>query len=188
MQVVYERCAGIDVHKKTVVVTVLRTSTSGTTSKTTRTFSTMTAELRALAAWLNQEQIEQVAIESTGVYWWPVDNLLEDGHQVTLVNPQHMQAVPGHKTDVKACSVAGRPGSRHGLLRASFIPPRPIRELRELTRYRKTLVQERAQEVNRLHKVLYRVASHRCSLSARTAASPRTTAERDLQRSDATAY
>ena len=159
MQVVYARCAGIDVHKKTVVVTVLHTQATGKTSKTsktsktTRTFSTMTAELRAMAAWLDQEQVEQVAIESTGVYWWPVYNLLEERHQVTLVNPQHMQAVPGHKTDVKDSEWLADL-LRHGLLRASFMPPRPIRELRELTRYRKTLVQERAQEVNRLQKVL----------------------------------
>jgi transposase len=153
MQVVYEHCAGIDVHKKTVVVTVLHTHATGKTTKTTRTFSTMTAELRALVAWLDQERIEQVAIESTGVYWWPVYNLLEEGRRVTLVNPQHMQAVPGHKTDVKDSEWLADL-LRHGLLRASFIPPRPIRALRELTRYRKTLVQERAQEVNRLQKVL----------------------------------
>jgi transposase len=153
MQVVYAHCAGIDVHKKTVVVTVLHTQATGETSKTTRTFSTMTGELRALAAWLDQEQVEQVALESTGVYWWPVYNLLEVGRQVILVNPQHMQAAPGHKTDVKDSEWLADL-LRHGLLRASFIPPRPIRELRELTRYRKTLVQERAQEVNRLQKVL----------------------------------
>jgi transposase len=151
--VVYAHCAGIDVHKKTVVVTVLHTPATGKTSKTTRTFSTMTAELRALAAWLDQEQVKQVAIERTGVSWWPVYNLLEEGRCVTLVNAQHMQAVPGHKTDVKDSEWLADL-LRHGLLRASFIPPRPIRELRELTRYRKTLVQERAQEGNRLHKVL----------------------------------
>src|SRR5215469_8771734 len=88
-----------------------------------------------------------------GVYWGPVYNLLEDGRQVTLVTSQHMQAVPGHKTDVKDSAWLADL-LRHGLLRASCIPPRPIRELRELTRYRKTLVQERAQEVNRLQKVL----------------------------------
>jgi transposase len=132
---------------------VLHTQTTGKTTKSTRTFSTMTAELRALAAWLDQEQIEQVAIESTGVSWWPVDHLLEEGRCVTLVNPQHMQAVPGHPTEVKDSEWLADL-LRHGLLRASFIPPRPIRELRELTRSRKTLVQERAQEVNRLQKVL----------------------------------
>jgi transposase len=154
MQVLYERCAGIDVHQKTVVVTILVTQPDGqTTKKTTRTFATMTAQLRELAAWLDHEHIEQVAIESTGVYWWPVYNLLEAGHTVTLVNPQHMKAVPGHKTDVKDSEWLADL-LRHGLLKASFIPERPIRELRELTRYRKTLVRERAQEVNRIHKVL----------------------------------
>jgi transposase len=153
MQVLYTRCAGLDVHKKTVVVTILLTQADGKTTKLTRTFSTMTADLLALATWLEREQIEQVAIESTGVYWWPVYNLLEDGRSITLVNPQHMRAVPGHKTDVKDSEWLADL-LRHGLLKASFIPPRPIRELRELTRYRKTLVQERAQEVNRLQKVL----------------------------------
>jgi transposase len=153
MQVLYERCAGLDVHQKTVVVTLLVTQADGKTTKTTRTFSTMTGQLRELAAWLDREHIEQVAIESTGGYWWPVYNLLEEGRQVTLVNPQHMKAVPGHKTDVKDSEWLADL-LRHGLLKASFIPPRPIRELRELTRYRKTLVQERAQEVNRVHKVL----------------------------------
>jgi transposase len=127
MQVVYERCAGIDGHKKTAVGTVLCTGTAGKTSKATRTFSTMTAELGALAAWRDQEQVEQVAIESTGVYWWPVYNLLEDRPQVTLVNPQHMQAVPGHKPAVKdsewLADLLRR--MRHGLLKASFIPPAP---------------------------------------------------------------
>lgn len=134
MPVVYERCAGIDVHTQPVVVTVLCTSTAGKTRKTTRTFSTMTAELRALAAWLVQEQMEQVARESTGGYWWPVSNLLEERHQVPVVTPHPMQAVPGHKTEVQACSVAGRRGARHGVLRVSCIPPRPMRALRELTR------------------------------------------------------
>ncbi len=98
--------------------------------------------------------------------WWPVSNLslpvstlpvsnpLEEGRSILLVNPQHMRAVPGRKTDVKACSMARRPGTRHGLLTASCLPPTPIRQLRELTRYRKTLVQERAQEANRLQQVL----------------------------------
>src|SRR5258706_12201067 len=129
MQVLYERCAGIDVHKKTVVVTVLQTQRDGTTTKATRTFSTMTADLLSLATWLDHEQVEQVAVESTGVYWWPVYNLLEEGRTITLVNPQHAKAVPGHKTDVKDSEWLADL-LRHGLLKASFIPPRPIRELR----------------------------------------------------------
>jgi transposase len=107
-----------------------------------------------LSGWLREHQVQQVALESTGVYWWPVFNLLEaDGHAVVLVNPQHVKAVPGHKTDV-ADSRWLADLLRHGLLQASFIPPLAIRQLRELTRYRKALVGERTQEVNRLQKVL----------------------------------
>lgn len=153
MQVVYQRCAGLDVHKETVVACVL-TTTEGRTHQQVRTFSTMTAALRSLSAWLQTQAVEHVAMESSGVYWWPVFNILEeDGHAVMLVNPQHMKALPGRKTDV-ADSVWIADLLRHGLLRASFIPPEPIRILRDLTRYRTTLVQERVQEVNRLQKVL----------------------------------
>jgi transposase len=101
MQVVYERCAGIDVHKKTAVVTLVETTPDGQTRKQTRTFSTMTADLLRLEEWLGEQQVEHVAMESTGVYWWPVYNLLEEGRNILLVNPQHMRAVPGRKTDVK---------------------------------------------------------------------------------------
>ncbi|GHO97538.1 IS110 family transposase [Reticulibacter mediterranei] len=153
MQVLYERCAGLDVHKKTVVVTVLITQSKGTVQKLTRTFSTMTADLLTLDEWLRGLQVIHLALESTGVYWHPVFNILEEGRSILLVNPQHMRAVPGRKTDVKDSEWLADL-HRHGLLKASFIPPKPIRELRELTRYRKTLVQERAQEVNRLQKVL----------------------------------
>ena len=153
MEVVYSRCAGLDVHKKMVVVCVLITHSDGSIHKEIRTFLTMTADLLVLDEWLRSLQIEHVAIESTGVYWHPVYNLLEENRTIILVNPQHMKAVPGRKTDVKDAQWLADL-LRHGLLRASFIPPQPIRELRELTRYRKTLVQERAQEVNRLQKVL----------------------------------
>jgi transposase len=153
MQVIYARCAGLDVHKKMIVVCVLITQASGAVEKTIRTFSTMTADLLALDEWLRSLQIEHLALESTGVYWHPVYNLLEEGRTIILVNPQHMKAVPGRKTDVKDAEWLADL-LRHGLLKASFIPPQPIRILRELTRYRKTLIQERAQEVNRLQKVL----------------------------------
>jgi transposase len=153
MYVIYPRCAAGDVHKKTVVVTVLLTEPDGTVKKLTRTFSTMTADLLALDEWLRSLEIVHVALESTGVFWHPVYNLLEEGRSIVLVNPQHMKAVPGRKTDVKDSEWLADL-LRHGLLKASFIPPKPIRELRELTRYRKTLVQERTQEVNRLQKVL----------------------------------
>lgn len=153
MQVIYKRCVGADVHKKTVVVCVLITREDGTVEKHIRTFSTMTADLLALDEWLRGLQVEYVVMESTGVFWHPIYNLLEEGRTILLVNPQHMRAVPGHKTDVKDAEWLADL-HRHGLLKASFIPPAPIRELRELTRYRKTLVQERAQEINRLQKVL----------------------------------
>lgn len=153
MQVVYQRCAGLDVHKKTVVACLLLTAADGKVSKTVRTFATTTAELLALADWLVSQQVTHIAMESTGIYWRPVFNLLEASCEVILVNAQHMRAVPGHKTDIKDSEwIADL--LRHGLLRASFIPPKPIRDLRDLVRYRKTLVQERAQAVNRLQKVL----------------------------------
>jgi transposase len=153
MQVIYARCAGLDVHKKTIVVCILLTQATGAVQKIIRTFSTMTADLLALDEWLSSLQVEHLALESTGVYWHPVYNLLEEGRTIILVNPQHMRAVPGRKTDVKDAEWLADL-LRHGLLKASFIPPQPIRTLRELTRYRKTLTQERTQEVNRLQKVL----------------------------------
>jgi transposase len=119
-----------------------------------RTFKTMTADLLALNDWLGSLGVTHVALESTGVFWRPVFNILEDEERtLLLVNPQHMRAVPGRKTDVRDSEWLADL-LRHGLLRASFIPPAPIRAIRELTRYRKTLVQERADEVNRLHKTL----------------------------------
>lgn len=153
MRVVYERCCGLDIHKKTVVACVLITLETGEVQRHVRTFLTMTAGLLALADWLESLQVTVVAMESTGVYWRPVFNLLEEGRTIILVNAQHMKAVPGRKTDIKDSEwIADL--LRHGLLRASFIPPAPIRELRDLTRYRKTLIQERTQEINRLQKVL----------------------------------
>lgn len=153
MHVVYTRCCGMDVHKKMLVACVLLTQEDGSVQRHVRTFSTMTAELLACLDWLESFQVEIVAMESTGVYWKPVYNLLEGQIKVLLVNAQHMKAVPGRKTDIKDSEwIADL--LRHGLLKESFIPPQPIRELRELTRYRKTVVQERAQEINRLQKVL----------------------------------
>jgi transposase len=153
MHVVFTHCAGLDVHKKTVVVTVLLTASNGVVTKETRTFSTMTAELLRLEAWLTDLQVDHLALESTGVYWYPIYNLLEEGHTVLLVNPQHIKAVPGRKTDVRDSEWLADL-LRHGLLSPSFIPPKPIRELREMTRYRKQLVSERTHYANRLQKVL----------------------------------
>src|SRR3712207_4130533 len=153
MEVVHPRCCGLDVHKKSVVACVLLTEGDGTVRKQVRTFGTMTADLLALADWLASLDVAQVALEGTGVYWRPVFNILEEGRTGVLVNPRHMQGVRGRKTDVEGAEWRADL-LRRGLLRASFIPPAPIRELRELTRCRKTLVQERGAEANRLHKTL----------------------------------
>lgn len=153
MEVVHERCCGLDVHKKTVVACLVTPGRGGQPTREVRTFSTMTRELLALSDWLVAAGCTHAAMESTGSYWKPVYNLLEGSFEVLVVNAQHMKAVPGRKTDVKDAEwIADL--LRHGLLRASFIPSRPERELRELTRYRTSLLQERAAEVNRLQKVL----------------------------------
>jgi transposase len=153
MQVIHPRCCGLDVHKKDVKACVLLTHADGTVASQVRTFSTMTDGLLALADWLRACDVTQVAMESTGIYWRPVYNILEDDCTVILLNAQHIKAVPGRKTDVKESEWLADL-LRHGLLTASFIPPEPIREPRDLTRYRKTLIGERAQEANRLQKVL----------------------------------
>jgi transposase len=149
MQVVHERCAGLDVHKKTVVVCLL----SGA-GKQIRTYGTVTQQLLALADWLAAEQVTHVAMESTGVYWKPVYNLLENrGLEILVVNARHIKNVPGRKTDVKDAEwIADL--LRHGLLRASFIPDRAQREARELVRYRRTVIEQRAHDVQRIQKVL----------------------------------
>jgi transposase len=148
MQVMYDRCAGLDVHKKTVVACVLTPE-----GQETRTFGTMTAELLVLADWLLTCGCTHVAIESTGDYWKPVFNILEGTCEVILVNAQHVKAVPGRKTDVKDAAWLAEL-LQHGLLRASFIPPVAQRELRDLTRYRSTFIQERVTLINRVQKLL----------------------------------
>jgi transposase len=153
LSVLYARCAGLDVHKAIVVACVLLTTTTGKTSRQIRTFASTTAGLLALADWLESQAVTHVAMESTGILWRPVFNILEGRFQVILVNAAHMKAVPGHKTDIKDSEwIADL--LRHGLLRASFIPPKAIRDLRDLVRSRKTLVQQRAQAINRVQKVL----------------------------------
>ena len=134
MQVVYERCAGLDIHKKTVVACVLVTNPDGSVLRHVRTFATMTADLLALGDWLAHWGVTHVAMESTGIYWQPVYNILEDeGRTLLLVNAQHMKQVPGRKTDVRDSEWLADL-LRHGLLAPSFIPPVPIRDLRALTR------------------------------------------------------
>src|SRR5260370_19518617 len=153
MQVVHERCCGLDVHKKTVVACILMTLANGEVQRYIRTFSTMTAGVLALSDWLESLAVTVIAMESTGIYWRPVFNLLEDGRTVILVNAQHMKAIPGRKTDIKDSEWL-TDLLRHGLLKASFIPPVPIRELRELTRYREGLVREQSRVANRIQKVI----------------------------------
>ena len=153
MDVIYECCCGLDVHKKRVVACVLMRDAQGRIHKELRTFSTMTPELLALADWLTAMGCTHVAMESSGVYWKPVYNLLEGHFEVLVVNAQHIKAVPGRKTDVRDAEwIADL--LQHGLLRASFVPTAPQRELRDLTRSRTTLVQDRVRTVNRLQKAL----------------------------------
>jgi len=153
MDVMYSCCCGLDVHKKTVAA-CLMTSTEGPEPlKEMRTFRTMTADLLALADWLQEKGCTHVAMESTGVYWRPVSNLLEGQFELLVVNAQHIKAVPGRKTDGKDAAWIAEL-LRHGLWRGSFIPSKPQRQLRELTRYRSTLVQEHARTLNRLQAVL----------------------------------
>jgi transposase len=153
MDIVYERCCGLDIHKKTVVACLSTPGAGGKPTKQVRTFGTMTVDLEALAAWLRAAAVTHVAMEATGVYWQPIYNLLEDEFTLLLANARHIKAVPGRKTDVRDCEwIADL--LRHGLLRGSFVPDRPQRELRQLTRYRTALVRERSSEVNRLQKTL----------------------------------
>ncbi len=153
MEVVHRRCCGLDVHKKSVVACVVLSDPSGPPQREVRTFGTFTHEVLALADWLAEQQITHVALESTGVYWKPIWNLLEDRFALLLVNPRHIKAVPGRKTDVHDAEWLAEL-LRHGLLTASFVPDRTQRELRELTRYRTSLINERSAAVNRLQKTL----------------------------------
>lgn len=152
MQVKYERCCGLDVHKETVVACVIVSGPSGHLQKATRTFSTMTGELTALAHWLTEKGCTQVAMESTGVYWKPVYNWLEGGFEILVVNAAYLKKF-GDKTDVTDAEWLADL-LRHGLLRRSFIPSAQQRALRDLTRYRTRLIDDRSREVNRVQKVL----------------------------------
>src|SRR5262245_28571365 len=148
-----ERVAGLDVHRKSIAVCVRVPDTAGGRTQHIRTFGTTAAELLTLRDWLEAHGVTDVVLESTGVYWQPVYYVLEETCACLLVNAQHVQKVPGRKTDVQDCVWLAQLGE-HGLLRGSFVPPPPQRELRDLTRYRKSLIQERTREANRLHKVL----------------------------------
>jgi len=173
MDKMIQRCAGLDVHKKTVAACVRVPGPDGERRQETRTFSTMTDGLLALRDWLCAHQVRVVGMESTGAYWKPVYYLLEDDLECWLLNAHHLRNVPGRKTDVKdaawICQLV-----EHGLVRPSFVPPKPFRELRNLTRYRKTQIEEHTREAQRLDKILQdagvklsSVASDICGASGR---------------------
>jgi transposase len=153
MRIQYPCCCGLDVHKRSVVACRRVITGDGELLETVRTFGTMTRDLLALLDWLREAAVTHVAMESTGVYWQPIWNLLESHFTLLLVNAQHVKRVPGRKTDVSDAAWLAEL-LQYGLLAPSFVPERPQRELRELTRYRTTLVQERTAEVNRLQKTL----------------------------------
>ena len=153
MQVMHARCAGLDVHKKTVVACVLISLADGGVEKHTASFGTMTPELLALADWLRGYGVTHAAMESTGVYWRPVYQLLEGQFTLLVANAQHIRRMPGRKTDVSDAEwVADL--LRHGLIAPSFVPPQAQRELRELTRHRSNVAGRRAQCVNEMHRTL----------------------------------
>jgi transposase len=153
MQLVYERCAGLDVHKKTVVACLLVAEPKGPPRKERQTFSTMTADLLRLRDWLLAQGCTHVAMESTGVFWKPIFNVLEGHLEVLVVNAHHIKAVPGRKTDLKDAEWIAEL-LQLGLLRPSFIPPAGPRALRNLTRSRASLTEERSRTIVRLHKEL----------------------------------
>ena len=152
METMIARCCGLDVHKARLSACV-RVLVDGTVSELIETFGTTTSDLLALRDWLAVHAVTHVAMESTGVYWKCVYYVLEDDFEVLLVNARHIKHVPGRKTDtIDAAWIAQLLAC--GLLKGSLVPPRPIRELRDLTRYRKALIYERSRAINRLHKVL----------------------------------
>jgi transposase len=153
LKIIYLYCAGLDVHKKFVVVCLLSVDQHGQVHKELRTFSTMTVDLEAMSDWLAESQVTDIAMESSGVYWQPIFNILEGRFNLLLVNAQSIKRMPGRKTDMKDAEWIATL-LQHGLLQASFIPDHQQRELRELTRYRQSLLQERSRFANRLQKVL----------------------------------
>lgn len=150
---VIERCAGIDVGKKFILVCLMTGPADQAPNMETRTFHTTTSELQSLLQWLKEAGCTKAVMESTGDYWKPIFNVLEEDIAVVLANPAHIKNIPGRKTDVKDCQWLAHL-LRHGLVRGSFIPPRPIRELRDLTRRRRQLLSAGTSEKNRVQKVL----------------------------------
>ncbi len=154
MKVIVERCAFLDVHRDTVMACARTPDGAGGRREEVVEFGTTTSQLLLLSDWLIERQVTLVGMEATGVYWKPVHWILEEAvAQVWVINARHMRNVPGRKTDV-ADAQWGAQLIEHGLVRASFVPPRPTREQRDLTRYRKSVIEERGRETQRLHKVL----------------------------------
>ncbi len=152
MQVVHTRCAGLDVHKKSVYACVICRTGEGK-NREVRSFGTMTADLLRLADWLREHQVSHVAMEATGVYWRPIWAVLQGHFELLLVNPHHIKVIPGRKTDTKDCEwIADL--LQHGLVRSSFVPPTDIQDLRDLTRYRAELKQAQCTVANRIQKLL----------------------------------
>jgi transposase len=173
MEILFPQCCGLDVHKASLTACILINGSEGK-QRHLRRFGTMTRDIRELANWLSGHGVTMLAMESTGVYWKPIWNLLENRFDLMLVNAQHIKAVPGRKTDIKDCEWIAEL-LQHGLLRGSFVPSEPIRELRDLNRNRAILVQQRASVSNRIEKVLEdaniklaSVASHVLGRSGRT--------------------
>lgn len=153
MRIIYKRCCGMDVHKKVIVACLLVLDHHGELHRQIKKFGTMTKDLLEMLDWLQEAGCTHVAMESTGVYWKPIYNILEGHLEVVVVNAQHLKGVPGRKTDVLDAEWLAE-CFQLGLLKASFIPPAPVRELRDLTRYRTSLIREKARTANRLQKVL----------------------------------
>lgn len=148
MEVLYPRCCGLDIHKKEVTACVIILG-----KRETRSFSTMTTDLLNMKAWLHELKVTHVAMESTGVFWKPIYNLMEDDLTLVLANPWHIKALPGRKTDVKDAEWLADL-LRHGLIKGSFVPSRKQREQRELTRYRRSLIEERSRVVESIQQIL----------------------------------
>jgi transposase len=153
MEIILDCCAGLDVHKDSVEACVRKMGTAGRLEQEVRHWGTMTGDLVRMAEWLAECGVTHVAMESTGVYWKPIFNILEEGFEILLVNARQFRNVPGRKTDVKDCQWIAQL-LQHGLLKGSFIPPRPQRELRDLTRQRAQIMDERSRISNRIQKVL----------------------------------
>jgi transposase len=187
MDVIYPRCCGLDVHKSSITACVL-TAENKTRKRVQRRFGTVTAEIVELASWLKEFGVTHVAMESTGVYWKPIWDLLEGHFELVLVNAAHIKNVPGRKTDMKDCDWIAQL-LQHGLLRGSFVPERSIRELRDLNRQRVALIGERNRVANRVQKVLEdaniklaSVASDTLGLSGRTMLEALIAGEQDAER------